>query len=137
MVEPAVARSTFNRIHHAIEQGLIRSCHDLSEGGLAVAATEMAMAGQLGMEIDISSVMDGRLSATEALFSESNTRFLVEAPAGRADEFGDSMQSAGVSVTRLGTIEESNQLVVTNHGQPVLDLDLAEAKQAWLRPLDW
>ena len=81
---PSIRRrqATFDWLHQAIHSRLVRACHDLSEGGLAVAATEMAMAGGLGMQLDIA-----RRSAqtdcppTEVLFSESNTRFLVEVAA--------------------------------------------------------
>ena len=61
--------------------GLVRACHDLSEGGLAVAAAEMAFAGGLGAQIDL-----GRRAADETrparrpccCSAESNTRFLCE-----------------------------------------------------------
>ena len=44
---------TFAALHRAIQRGLVRACHDLSEGGLAVAAAEMAFAGGLGARIDV------------------------------------------------------------------------------------
>jgi phosphoribosylformylglycinamidine synthase len=136
-VEPARAKQTFHKIHTAIGAELVRSCHDLSEGGLAVAAAEMAMAGELGMNLDISSLTSGGLSPSEALFSESNTRFLVETTADRADEFEQLLADGRVPVVRLGTIESSSRLVMTTGNEIVLDIDIAEAKSAWLRPLDW
>jgi phosphoribosylformylglycinamidine synthase len=136
-VDPARAKQTFDKIHQAVQGELIRACHDLSEGGLVVAATEMAMAGQLGMKIDISSVSGGGLSSTEALFSESNTRFLVETTADSAGEFEQLLADGDVPVFRLGTIESAARLVVTKGNEIVLDIDIADAKSAWLRPLDW
>ncbi len=70
-------------LHASIAGGLVRSCHDLSEGGLAVAAAEMAFAGDLGLELDLAAVGCAPLPMgcdPEAvrLFSESCTRFLVE-----------------------------------------------------------
>ncbi len=103
------AKQTFAKIHEAIQGRLVRSCHDLSEGGLAVAAAEMAMAGGLGMKIDIAEVRGGQLSSTEALFSESNTRFLVEVGGESAEEFESSLRNGAVPVFRLGTIESSSQ----------------------------
>jgi phosphoribosylformylglycinamidine synthase len=135
-VEPAVAKATFHVLHQAMQAGLVRACHDLSEGGLAVAATEMAMAGGLGMQLNVNALA-GRLSATELLFSESNSRFLVEVTPARADEFQNLMQSAGVSADRLGTIESSDRLIVQLNDQVVLDVSVSDAKAAWLRPLDW
>ena len=48
---PVRPRRIFRAVHRAITAGLVRSCHDLSEGGLAVALAEMAIAGGLGVEV--------------------------------------------------------------------------------------
>ena len=56
-LDPLVAKKTFAAIHFAIHAGLVRSCHDLSEGGLAVAVAEMAFAGGLGAENRIEQAM--------------------------------------------------------------------------------
>ncbi len=147
-VDAPLAKATFQALHQSITRKLVRACHDLSEGGLAVAATEMAMAGGLGMRLSLDAIaqptgnpqQSGKtpeLSPTELLFSESNTRFLVEVPAESADEFQNLMQSSGVPVARLGTIEHSDQLVVMMDDQLVLDVSVPEAKDAWLRPLNW
>jgi len=72
-VDKAMAPKIFRALHQAIKQGLILSCHDLSEGGLAVAAAEMAFAGGVGIEITLQ-----KGDAVTMLFSESNTRFLIE-----------------------------------------------------------
>ena len=50
-VDPLIAKQTFAAMHQAISQGLVASCHDLSEGGLAVAAAEMCFAGGIGAEL--------------------------------------------------------------------------------------
>ncbi len=57
-VDAEQARETFAAVHRAIHGGLVRACHDLSEGGLAVAAAEMAFAGGLGAQIDAASDAD-------------------------------------------------------------------------------
>ncbi|MGB7347533.1 MAG: phosphoribosylformylglycinamidine synthase subunit PurL [Pirellulaceae bacterium] len=135
-VDAIMAKSTFAAVHAAISAGLVRSCHDLSEGGLAAAAVEMAMAGGLGMKLSIDEIA-GELSATETLFSESNTRFLIETTLGNADEFQQQLADGGVPVARIGTIEATDQLVVTHQGQATLDISVAAAKDAWLKPLNW
>jgi phosphoribosylformylglycinamidine synthase II len=136
-VNSILAKQTFAKVHEAIRSRLVRSCHDLSEGGLAVAAAEMAMAGGLGMRIDIAGVGGGQLSATEALFSESNTRFLVETDAVSAGEFERLLANGSVPVLRLGTIESSAQLTITSGDEVVMEVDIADAKAAWRNPLDW
>ncbi len=136
-VDALQAKSTFATIHQAIQSRLIRACHDLSEGGLAVAAAEMAMAGGLGMAIDIDALCGDRLSPTEALFSESNTRFLVETSAESSDDFERMLRDGGVPVFRLGTIESSAKLLVTRGDESIVEVDVADAKAAWQKPLDW
>jgi phosphoribosylformylglycinamidine synthase subunit PurSL len=135
-VDAQRAKQTFACVHAAIMAGLVRSCHDLSEGGLAVAAVEMAMAGGLGMKLDLAAMM-GELSATEALFSESNTRFLAEVTPGAEHEFQQLFAEHGVSLARLGTIESSPEVVVTNGHEQTLKVDINEAKSAWQKPLAW
>ena len=67
----------------------MRSCHDLSEGGLAVALAEMCFAGGLGADVSLAplAVEGDHLDDATRLFSESNTRFLVEVPQAKRDEF--------------------------------------------------
>ena len=64
----------------AISRGLVRSCHDLSEGGLAVALAEMALAGGLGADVSLGTSRATATAAHDAvlLFSESPSRFLLE-----------------------------------------------------------
>ncbi len=136
-VDSVLAKETFLRIHEAIQNRWIRSCHDLCEGGLAVAAAEMAMAGGLGMKLNISNVVPAELNNTQFLFSESNTRFLVETDPVNAGEFEGLLNSTGVPVCRLGTIREGNELVVTAADGLVIQVDLDDVKAAWKKPLNW
>lgn len=136
-VDADVAKTTFQLVHQAISRSLIRSCHDLSEGGLAVAAAETSMAGGLGMKIDLTPLCASGLSATEAMFSESNTRFLVEVTPEKADEFAAIFADGDVPLFRLGTIDSAMQLSMTVGDTTVLDVNVADAKAAWRKPLDW
>ncbi len=90
-VFPDVARRTFAAVHEAIEQGTVRACHDVSEGGLAVALAEMAFAGGWGADCDLSEIPSEREAhsgwSAMVLFSESNTRFVVEVRPDRRDRF--------------------------------------------------
>jgi phosphoribosylformylglycinamidine synthase len=77
-VRPSPARKTFKAVTRAIDLGLVKACHDLS-GGLAVAAAEMAFAGGFGMELHLQKVPTRNANRNDfVLFSESNSRFLVE-----------------------------------------------------------
>jgi len=71
---------TFNALSSAVKKGLIRSMHDCSEGGIAVALAEMAFSGGLGVSARLDKVAYSGKSKRDdtVLFSESNSRFIVE-----------------------------------------------------------
>jgi phosphoribosylformylglycinamidine synthase len=130
------ARETFFAIHRAIHRGLVQACHDLSEGGLAVAATEMAFAGGLGARIDVAT-MPTRvvLDNVGRLFSESNSRFLCEVPAGMAVEFEQEL--AGVPAARIGVVTGDSRLAVLNGNKPLIDADIHQLKETWQATFRW
>lgn len=78
-IYPEESKPLMKKIHKAIKMGLIKACHDISEGGLAIAISEMAFGGEIGASIDIDKVkIVGKLTPAEILFSQSNGRFIVE-----------------------------------------------------------
>jgi phosphoribosylformylglycinamidine synthase II len=122
----------------AIEKGLVRACHDLSEGGIGVAAAEMAFAGSLGMVIHLGQVPLGEAMNRDdyVLFSESNTRFLVEVAPDDRHEFEDMM--AGVDFAAIGQVTRKGKVEVYGlGGEMVLSALNSELKEAWQRPLRW
>lgn len=137
-----MARATFDAVHAAIVGGSVRSCHDLSEGGLAVAVAEMAFAGGLGVEVDLdrvpisNSVVDSRAQSLVRLFSESNTRFLCEVSEASAPAFESCF--GGVTLAQIGTVNDSSRVVIRS-GDASLSIDesIETLKHAWQSPLDW
>src|SRR5262249_13185001 len=71
MPDLELAPRLFRRLHEAIVRGLVRACHDLSDGGLAVAAAEMAFAGGVGA--DLTGRGPGELPDPVWLFAESTS----------------------------------------------------------------
>ncbi len=143
-VEPAVARATFLAVHRAIKAGLVASCHDLSEGGLAVASAEMAFAGGLGLSVDLSHLpCDGQLDDMTKLFSESNSRFLCEVDPKQRAAFEAELARAvaGEAPVRCGCIGEvSAQPVFTVRAADdalSIDTTIANLEEAWKAPLRW
>ncbi|MFQ6053290.1 MAG: AIR synthase-related protein, partial [Candidatus Bathyarchaeia archaeon] len=133
-LEAAETAEAYRRLTSAIDAGLVRACHDLSEGGLGVAAAEMAFTGGLGMELSLDAVPRGaEIRDDIVLFSESNGRLLVEVPARRQPSFEELM---GDSVfARVGTVTEEERLIVSSRGGVVIDLPLHELMRAWKTPL--
>src|SRR4029077_18337745 len=107
-VDLELAPRIFSKIHRAIQQGLIRSCHDLSEGGLAVALAEMAFAGEVGADV---TALPGGLPDAVALFSESGTRFIVEVVPEKEAALREVL--GAVPLTKLGvTVKEQRLRIV-------------------------
>jgi phosphoribosylformylglycinamidine synthase subunit PurSL len=135
-VDAAQAMRSYQAIHQAIKQKRIVSCHDLSEGGLAVSLAEMAFAGELGVSLDITSMRQASFVDREvALFSESNSRLLCEVPAAFAKQFESAMQ--GVPCFRLGEVASHDRVVVQCDKEVLIDKPWRELRDIWLAPLDW
>jgi phosphoribosylformylglycinamidine synthase len=139
-VDPPTARRLFAAVHRAIAAGCVAACHDLSEGGLAAAAAEMAFAGDLGAELRLADVPgavgDPLPSDAEAilLFAESNSRFLCEVPADRAVEFERLLE--GLPCSWAGDVTREPRLVIRGFdGAPRIDACCDGLRQAWLAPL--
>lgn len=130
----ALAPKIFHKLHIAITRGLVRACHDLSEGGLAVAAAEMAFAGGVGA--DLTSTGAPGLDDAVGLFSESATRFLVEVRPALAADFEATF--AGLPLARLGqTVKEPRLRIAGASGEWVVWAALDQLKEAWQKPLRW
>jgi phosphoribosylformylglycinamidine synthase len=135
-LDAAIAKKTFYALHGAIDTGLVRACHDLSEGGLATALAEMAFAGGLGAYIGVDAMPNAIAIKTEALlFGESNTRFICEVRKENALAFLDAL--ADVPVGLVGVVEAEQRLKINRDATRLIDIDLATLKAAWLRTLDW
>jgi len=131
-VDIAAAKAIFEAVHSAIESGLIRSCHDISEGGLAAAIAEMAFAGGFGVEVDVSSIEAD--SDLIRLFSESNSRFVVEVTPDNQAKFESAFKD--VSVAHLGKTTAGDSVLVSNGSETLLSESLEKLKSVWQQPLD-
>ncbi|RLF13724.1 MAG: phosphoribosylformylglycinamidine synthase, partial [Thermoprotei archaeon] len=130
------ARNIVDSLIQAIDAGLVRACHDLSEGGLGVAAAEMAIGGGLGLELYLSQVPRPRSLRRDdfVMFSESNTRFLVEVKADREEVFKSLMRE--VPHARVGWVSKEPRLIVRGvKGNVVVDLPVDSLERAWKRRL--
>jgi phosphoribosylformylglycinamidine synthase len=135
-----LAPRVFSAVHQAIRRGFVRSCHDLSEGGLAVAVAEMSFAGGLGVALDLRPLAKstGIHDDSVLLFSESNTRFLLEVPATAQSAVEALCQSAGVPIVQLGQVTTHDRVLIHNAADAVvIDSHLSELKRRWQAPLDW
>ena len=126
------------KISTTIARGLVRSCHDCSEGGLAVALAEMAFAGGLGIEADLRGLpkSDDCTKTQAQLFSESNSRYIVEIEPENYDAFAREMLN--LPFGQIARVTEEESLVIkADDGKTVINAELDALKQAWQKPFDW
>lgn len=129
-VNPKTAKNAMDALTSAIDHGIVKACHDLSEGGLAVAAAEMAFGGDTGVELDLDRTpVSGKMRPDHVLFSESNSRFLVEVQKKDKDDFETLM--SGSVFARIGSTTKEKELKINSKGRAVISSDLASLKQAW------
>ncbi|MEM9419361.1 MAG: phosphoribosylformylglycinamidine synthase subunit PurS [Planctomycetota bacterium] len=122
-----------------IDQRLVASAHDCSEGGLLPAAAEMAFAGRVGLDLDLSTLpADGELDLTAKCFAETPSRYLLEISPAHLDAAIKSLRDAGVPFGQVGTFANHSDLTLRTADQGQLfATPLDELREAWLKPLDW
>jgi len=135
-VDLAESLRVMRTVQRCVEGGVLRSCHDLSEGGLAVAGAEMGFAGGLGVEIDLAGIpAGGELSDAAKLFAESPGRFLVEVTPQNRDAFMNIVQDCPSA--ELGRITNTGRIVITSGKKKLVDVGIDQAKTAWKQTFDW
>ncbi|MHB8599588.1 MAG: phosphoribosylformylglycinamidine synthase subunit PurL [Ktedonobacteraceae bacterium] len=136
-VDVASARVTMKAVGRAIRKGLVKACHDLSEGGLAVAAAEMSLAGLLGLTIDIEKVKADGVNEDDTrllwlLFSESPSRFLLEIAPEQQTAFEAYLLDAGIQdFAQIGTVTDAHRFVVRQREETLMELAVDDVQRAW------
>ena len=137
-VDADLALTVMGSLSKASREGLVRSCHDCSEGGLAVALAEMAFAGDWGMQVSLHHVPTSGdvLDAGTILFSESNSRFVVEVEPKCQSAFEALMPRKCYGM--IGMITSDRCFSVTGlEGEEIISVPISELKEAWQKPLLW
>jgi phosphoribosylformylglycinamidine (FGAM) synthase-like enzyme len=121
---PLVARTHYRALHTAMNNRWVRACHDLSEGGLAVAAAEMAIGGRLGLNLI---VPDG--DVLRNCFGETTGCLLVEVP----EENGAAFEAAfaGLSCLPIGVVNNLPILSIYYENNPLIKIPIDELVCAW------
>ncbi|MFJ9501034.1 phosphoribosylformylglycinamidine synthase subunit PurL [Brevibacillus centrosporus] len=120
--EAAVQKATLA----AIRQGLVKSAHDLSEGGLGVALAESCFGEGFGAKVSLES----ELRPDVLLFSESQSRILLSTSEGKAQALLALAAQHGVPVKQIGTTG-GDKLVINVNGTEAVNASIQEVKAAW------
>jgi phosphoribosylformylglycinamidine synthase len=125
---PEFALDLYRSIYQAVQQGFVLACHDLSEGGLAVAAAEMCIGGRTGMDLGLETEDEF------IFFREANAALLVEVSPQDLAAFEACFGGPqGAVVQRIGTVSAEPVLRIANRGGGRIELPvtaLVEAQNA-------
>jgi phosphoribosylformylglycinamidine synthase len=116
-----------------VRTGVVRSAHDCSEGGLLVAAAEMAIGGNLGLHVDLMVLPQaGELTVTEQCFAETPSRYLLEIRRRDLGALDEALRDVPYAI--IGEFREDPMLTLAG---TETEIDVAELKDAWTGTLDW
>lgn len=110
----------------AIQQGLVASAHDLSEGGIAVALAESCISGGVGAEVSLTS----DLRPDHLLFSESQSRIVLSAKPEQADALTALLSEQGVQHAVIGVVKGSS-LTINVNGKAGISAPVQQLEKVW------
>lgn len=118
------APEMYRALHKATTAGLVRACHDVSEGGLAIAAAEMCIGGRSGMSLTFKAD-----DPATALFGEGNGRLVVEVRSGDSRAFEAHFNPAVIK--RIGVVTDGPRLNISSRTEALISVSITELVNAW------
>lgn len=138
-VYPKESKEIMKRIYKAINKNLIESCHDCSEGGLAVAISEMAFSADRGVKIDIDAIKTETIRSmtiAEILFSESNGRFIVEVYPDNEEKFQEIFNCTVFS--KVGYVNDDKKIIFESKKNKIkVQEDPETLLKVWQSTMNW
>jgi phosphoribosylformylglycinamidine synthase len=133
-LQPESSMKLYQTLNQAIQEGLIASCHGIYRGGLGVHLALVAMAGGLGMDIDLSAVPGNEAKQDHViLYSETPGRFIVTIDPEHREAFEASFKTSPHAC--VGMVSRETDLVVKGlEGSPIIRVPVSELKAAWKKP---
>jgi phosphoribosylformylglycinamidine (FGAM) synthase-like enzyme len=128
--DPAASKAAVDGLVAAIRAGLLASCHDVSDGGLATAVTEMCLGGNMGAEVDQREL--GSMPPQVKLFSESPARWLLEVPDKSRARLEGRLRRFGL--VKLGGLS-GDAIRISSGRRKLVELAVKDAREAWQSPL--
>jgi len=126
---PEKALNLMKKLHTGIRNGLIKSCHDCSDGGLITTICEMMIGGNLGCKIDFSNVLSEVPEIEIILFSESAGRFVVEVEKEKIDEFEELF--SGEEFSKIGEVIIDKKIIGFWKSKKIFEISLYEIEKAY------
>lgn len=133
-VKPARAFRLYKQLFQAISRQLLQSCHDCSEGGMAVAVAESSIGGKRGAEINVAEDAGKEMDREEdavLLYSETPSRFVVSVAPEKTEDF--IRMFSEYPCTLIGTVREDTELRFSRGGRELFRTNTDKAAGVWKR----
>jgi phosphoribosylformylglycinamidine synthase len=133
-LQPESSMKLYRTLGQAIQKGLVASCHGIYRGGLGVHLALVAMAGSLGMDVDLSLVPQTDVEQDcVILYSETPGRFIVTINPENREVFETLFKTFPHAC--VGTVSSGTDLVFKGlEGSPIVSVPVSELKSAWKKP---
>ena len=132
-IDIEILKKCMNGILSAIDRGYIASCHDISEGGIGVCLSEMAIGGDLGVLVDLKNI-GKNLRSDIKLFSESNDRWIIEVKKEKETDFLKLLNKEKNPYRKLGWVK-GKRLIINDGKNKIIDLKVEELRYIWKKTI--
>jgi phosphoribosylformylglycinamidine synthase subunit PurL len=124
-----VLKNCMDSIITSIDKEYVSACHDVSEGGIAVCISEMTIGGDIGAVIDVSNI-NKNLRTDFKIFSESNTRWVMEIKKKYKTDFERILKKQNTPFIKIGLTKEKN-LVIKDQNKEFINIDISVLRNLW------
>ena len=133
-VDFSESKKNMNSVLDIIENELIKSAHDCSKGGLAIAISELCMINQIGCNVSLEKIPGEKLDSDKILFSESHSRYLITFENNNLQKLEETLKKHGVSYSLIGQFT-GDSICFTGDSKPIIDLSVDKAQKTWFNSL--
>ncbi len=115
-----------------IRKGLIKSAHDVGDGGFSVALAESCIQSDFGADVSF----DSDVRTDSLLFGESQTRFMLSVTEANVDAIIDQAAQTGIEAAVIGRVTTEQQILISNNNEKLVDISLADCAEAFNTAFD-
>ena len=130
----AESKKNMKSVLEAISNQILKSVHDCSKGGLAVAVSELCMTNNIGCKISLEKVPGEKLEVDRILFSESHSRYLLITDKKNLKKLESILKKNKVSFKQIGQFKEE-KIQFTKGAKSIIDLRVDKTQKTWLNSL--
>jgi len=128
------SKTNMNLVLDVIQKNLLKTVHDCSKGGIAVAVSELCMTHEIGCDVSLEKVPGPKLDVDRILFSESHSRYLLVLEKKNLKKLEELLKKSKASYKMIGVFDGEN-IRFNKENKPVIDLRVDKAQKTWLNSL--